>query len=430
MENLSFDNLFNNLKENKSTSLSDHINLIKSHWLTVFLISLVIGSTAIIYSMIATDIYVATTEVKVTPPSSGILQGPALPLTSLKIENNMIANEIQTILNPSIRIQAAKTLIDTFYNLQKTQDFPLILNKRPFEKNNPNLKSEKEIESILNKVINVNQKGTLDFIEISAESPSPEEAALIANIYANTYHQFNLAMNRNQITTIRETLGKQKAEKRSELIEAENNIKEYQLKGGVIQLDAQAKALIDNLTDFESRLNTTKIEISTTKQVLDDYKKELAQRDPSLISYLENKSSEPYLQQLQQQIATLEGNRDLALLNNPAAKNNPGVIQDYENKITDLKNKLKEAISKYQIKILASSPEEIKDLMKMVFEQEVKYQSLVATSSQLSQVLNNYEEKFNSLPARTMDLARLERERAVYEKLYLTLEEKYQEALI
>ena len=428
MENISIENLFNNLKDNKSTSLRDHINLIKSHWLKVLLICLTISSTAIVYSMMATKIYVASADVKIAPPRT-IFDAP-VTINPLKLESNLIANEIQTISNPSIRIQVAKALTDTFYGLQQNHNFKLILEEGTFNKSSSKLKSEKEILSILSRVVGATQRGNLDFIEISAESPSPKEAALIANLYAQAYREFNLAMNRNQITVIKETLAKQKDEKRNQLIEAENNIKEYQLRGGIIQLDAQAKALIDRVADFESRLNTTKIEMSSSRGFLENLKKELEQRDPSLIRYLENKSSEPYLQQLQTQIAQLEANRDLALLDNSAAKNNPEVIKEFDNKITDLKNKLSESIEKYQKDILASSPEEIKQLTMRVFEEDIKYQSLVAGSNQLSQILTTYEEKFNSLPTRTLDLARLERERAVFEKLYLTLEEKYQEALI
>jgi tyrosine-protein kinase Etk/Wzc len=149
-----------------------------------------------------------------------------------------------------------------------------------------------------------------------------------------------------------------------------------------------------------------------------------------MIDYLESKSTEPYLQQLQTQIAQLESARDLAVLNNPDAKNHGDIIKQYDSKVTELKSKLKESIGKYQSRILASSPEEIKGLTQKIFESEVKYQSMLASYNQTGEVLNTYEEKFNNLPGRTLDLARLERERAVYEKLYLTLEEKYQEALI
>lgn len=428
MENLDLDKLFNNLKDNKTTTLKDHINLIKSNLIILAVVCFFITGGAVIYSMMETDIYVATTEIKITTPQGSILSAPIMPISSLKMENNLIANEIQTISNPTIRLQVANSLMDTIRLSQKSNEFSLLVNKKG--ENKTEVKNRGDILKVLSKNVSINQKGNLDFIEISAESPSPNEAALIANLFANTYREFNLSMNRNQLTTIKQTLAEQREEKLIELIEAENNIKNYQLKGGVIQLDMQAKSLIDQISVFESRRNSTKIELNIAKQNLDNFKKELQQRDPSLVQYLENKSSEPYLQQLQTQIAQLETNRDLALLNNPAVKNNPEVIHDYDNKLNELKNKYKESIDKYQTSLLASTPEEIKNLMNRVFESEVNYQALVASYNQLGNIMDTYEKRFNSLPTRTLDLARLERERAVFEKLYLALEEKYQEALI
>ncbi|HSP89141.1 MAG TPA: polysaccharide biosynthesis tyrosine autokinase [Ignavibacteriaceae bacterium] len=430
MENINFDNLFSKLNDNKTSSLRDHINLIKAHWILILVVCFIITGASVVYSLMATDIYIATTEIKVTPVE-GILDRPLLPSSGeLGLGSNLIANEIQTILNQTIRMNVAENLADTFKAIQNPNDFSIIINSgSSFKKGKPKLKELDEILKALSKNVSASQKENLDFIEIAVESPSPNEAALIANLYADAYREFNLSMNRNQVKTIKETLEKQRAEKLSDLIEAENNIKSYQLKGGVIQLDAQANALIGNITDFESRRYSAQIEMNSTKQTLDKLKKELSDRDPSLGEYLERTSSEPYLQQLQQQIAQQEANRDLALLNNPG-QNYTEVIKENDRKIADLKEKLNIAITKYKKQLSASSPEEIKTLTQKVFDEEVKYQTLLTSHNQLGQVLGHYEEKFNNLPTRTLDLARLERERAVFEKLYLTLEEKYQEALI
>ena len=48
----------------------------------------------------------------------------------------------------------------------------------------------------------------LDFIEITAKSQSPHEAALIANTFAKKYQEFNLLENRKQITVVKEFLGR------------------------------------------------------------------------------------------------------------------------------------------------------------------------------------------------------------------------------
>jgi capsular exopolysaccharide synthesis family protein len=415
---------------NNQGILSEYLKLIKANITPILFINIAILLVSVIFAITSKDIYQASTDLKISTPQESILTSPLISRDIGFGNDLLIANEIQTVINSYvIREEVTSAIIDSF-NTGVPSDFNLIVNDEISTPSKRQLKDFEEIMGILEDNVSVEQIGNLDFISIIVESESPKEAALIANVYAEAYREFNLAMNRNQLTTIRKTLDEQRAEKLAQLVQAENNIKAYQLRGGVIQLDAQAKALINKLTDFESDRNTTKIQMSITKETLDNYKAEIKKRDPSLIDYLESKSTEPYLQQLQKQIAELESQRDMALINNPDARNHSAVIKQYDTKIDELKNKLRESIEKYQTRILSSSPEEIKDLTQKIFAEQVKYQSMLASYNQLGEVLSTYEEKFNNLPQRTLDLARLERERSVFEKLYLALEEKYQEALI
>ncbi len=65
-----------------------------------------------------------------------------------------------------------------------------------------------------------------------------------------------------------------------------------------------------------------------------------------------------------------------------------------------------------------------------MLDDEVNYQTLLASYKKLSEIVNDYDRKMSLLPTSSIDLARLQREKEAYEKLYLTLEDKYQEALI
>ena len=419
------------INENYSV-INKYLGLIKANPVSLLIITAVIAVVSVIIALTSKDIYEAQTDIKISTPQGSILTSPVIPNSrdfGLGADL-LIANEIQTVqYNYDIREKVAHSVIDTFKS-GSSSDFSLIIESERSPKAKEKIKDFNQIMEILEENVEIMQIGNLDFITIVVESPSPKEAAIIANAYAEAYREYNLAINRNELTTVRETLEEQKAEKLSELIQAENNIKAYQLKGGVIQLDAQALNLINQLSEYEAQRNTTQIELSMVKQQLEKYKNELKQKDPSLITYLENKSSEPYLQQLQEQIAKLETQRDLALSGSNSQNKNSELVRDYNQKIQELKDKLTKSISRYQSMILSSSPEEIKDLTQKVFETELKYQSLLTSHQQIGSVVNNYEEKFNNLPGRTLDLARLERERAVFEKLYLTLEEKYQEVLI
>jgi len=133
---------------------------------------------------------------------------------------------------------------------------------------------------------------------------------------------------------------------------------------------------------------------------------------------------------LQNEIAQLQINKDLAL-----AKVEPGIditnkVIEYDKKIKDLKAKLDEKVKVLKAGILASSPEEVKALSQKIIEEEIKNGSLRTTQNGFAEIVKKYEEKFNRLPKTSLDLARFQRNRESLEKLYTLVEERFQEAVI
>jgi tyrosine-protein kinase Etk/Wzc len=61
---------------------------------------------------------------------------------------------------------------------------------------------------------------------------------------------------------------------------------------------------------------------------------------------------------------------------------------------------------------------------------QIELQAQMARKKALGEAIQEYNTKFEHLPKKTMDLARLQREKSSLEKLYLTIEEKYNEANI
>ena len=415
---------------NRDNSLTDYINLFKTNIRAIIIIAAVILIGTTIYAIITPNIYTSTVSLKISAPQGNVLSNSMGALQDFAGQGNdrYIANEIETINNSAIMIEVARALIDTFKVSQDKDDFNLIFNKNYFQSKGNQLKSVKEIVIDLLKNVKIQQKDELDFIDITSESESPKEAALISNTLAKKYLEFNLRENRKQVTIIKEFLGDQLKEKQNELYNAEDAVKAYQLKKGGVQLDQQAQILVSRLADFEAQKNSTKIDMSISKEKLDQYKKELEKKDPSISNFLSNKTSEPYLQNLQKQIADIETQRDIALASSKTAKANDAIVEEYNSKISSLKEKLNKSMEMYRADILSSSPEEIKDLSQKIFQEEVSYQSLIASNNSLSNVINGYEEQFNRLPTSTLELARLERRRQADEELYTVLNEKYQEA--
>ena len=240
---------------NKANSFRDYINLFKNNIVLISIITTLFLIATTIYAVIAPNVYTSTVSLKLTAPKGSILSGKIGDFQDLGGLSNdrYIATEIQTIYNSSIRYEVARAIIDTFKANKNKDDFSLIFDKGYFQSTNNSLKSTNEIAANLFDNVRIAQMNNLDFIDIAAESRSPFEAALIANIFATKYREYNLYENRKQITVIKEFLGELLKEKRQQLYGVEDAIKEYQLKKGGVQLDRQAQLLISTLADFESK---------------------------------------------------------------------------------------------------------------------------------------------------------------------------------
>lgn len=417
-------------REPEVNTIKDYINLIRNNITPIVVISVVGLLVSILYAYKAPDIYKSTTSLKVSKPSGSILESPLMPEFQDFGSDRFIANEIEILKSYTVREKVAQALVDSFKTLGKRDSFSLILNKEFADDSKVSLKSIPAIAELLGKKVAIDQKRGLDIVEISVESTSPYEATLIANNYALAYNELNLQTSRQQLTNVKKFLADQKKEKQGELFRAEDSLKTYQQRGGIIALDEQAKNLISQLSDFESQMNAAGIELNVSEKNLSQYKETLQKQDPRIADYLASFAAEPYLKALQEEIAKLETKKDVALASGGAGANNASVVADYDARIKSLKSKVDDKISVYKAGIFASSPEEIKTLSQKIIEEEIKVQAARSTYQQLKSIVGGYDKEFSSLPKATIELAKLERQRQAYEKLYLLVEEKYQEALI
>jgi capsular exopolysaccharide synthesis family protein len=413
---------------NETHTLKDYINLIKLNFVPIFLITLTGLLVAIIYALNAVDIYKSTTILKLSKPQGSILQGSLLPEFQDFGSDRFIANEIEILKSYSIRKKVGLALVDSFKITTAKNKFSLVYQDPAEAKlGKYQIKNIDAIVKMLPSRVSIDQKRGLDIVEIAVESPSPHEAALVANCYAEAYKGINLSYNREQLTRVKNFLAGQRDEKLAELGNVEETLKNYQEQKGIVELPEQARALIDQSSDVQAKLNATKIDLTINEKTLGQYKEELKKRNPEITNYIENFATEPYVRRLQEQIADLKTQKDRAVANaGPTSK----LVKDFDVKISDLQEKLNNQLSVYRAGVMASTPDEIKALTAKVLEEETKYQSLTASYRKLSEMAGDYERRMSVLPTSSTDLARLQREKDSYEKLYLLVEERYQEAII
>ena len=418
-----------NIRE--SNTLKDYLRLLRVNWIPVTLITIAGLIVAIIYAVNAIDIYKSTATIKISRPQGGsVLTSPLLPEFQEWGNDRFIANEIEIMRSYTARQMVASALIDSFYRDKNKKRYSILFDKKLNSKNvEENVKSIDDLAMTLDNV-SIDQKRGLDITEVSALSPSPYEAALVANVYALQYKILNLKQNRDQLTIVTNFLDEQRKEKYDELNSAEETLRDFQEKGGLIALDERASTLISVLAQFEAQKSATQVDLMASDKVLENLRKELQAQNPRMADYLKSLTSQTYIKAIQEEIAKLEVNKQVALSKKDGVSKDSPVIQEYDRKLNDLKKELNKELEVLKAGIFASSPEEVKELTQKIIAEEVKNQSLQTSIKELDKIVEGYEARFMKLPKNAIELARLKRNSEALEKLYLMVEQRYQEALI
>ena len=411
----------------ESKSIKDYILLIRNNFKYIFIISPIVISLCVIYTLLAKDIYISSATVKIIKQNENVLENTGQPMDE-GYGDKFIKNEIMTITDFSIREKIAEVLIDSFKNTRNKNLFYLVKSEDGGRNNGH--KPIMELAGLLGSAISADQIQETDMITISAESPSPLETAIIVNTCALEYQKLNLAMNREKLTNIRKFLEEQREEKFNELKSAEDTLMIFQEKSGIVDLDFQSTGLITQLSQLEAQIEATKIELSTSNEILKQYKFFLSKQDPQLVDFLENQTSQAYISVLQQQLAELQVNKDLAL-----SINNPNVdisnkIKEFDQRIGELKQKLDVAISSIKTDAFASNPEQVRELAQKLIEEEIKNNTLSVRLNQLQTMTRGYEANLRTLPKTSTELSQFKRNRETLQQLYLLINERYQEAMI
>ena len=426
----SMGNLNNNIEKylhEGTKSAKDYILLFRNNLKTIVLISLLITALAVVYAISAKNIYRSTTNLKITQQDVNILENTRDNSTTEYLDR-YILNEIGIINNYSTREKIAGSLIDSFKTSSNKNLFSLTKAKeRGTSKGH---KTKEHLASLLNGSIIVEQNPGTDVIQISADSPSPFEAALIANICANEYQKIDLAISRDKLTNIRKFLEKQAQDKLAELKSAEDTLMSFQEKGGIVSLDLQSSGLISQLSQLDAQKEATKVELSTSNEILKQYKFFLEKQNPQLVDYLENQTSQAYISALQQQLAELQVNRDLVVSIKSPNIDISSKVKDYDQRITELQQKLSSTIGIIKADAFSGNPDQVRDLAQRLIEEQIRNSTLSVRLEQLEKATRKYEGSMRSLPKTSTALSQYQRDRESRQQLYLLVNDRYEEALI
>jgi capsular exopolysaccharide synthesis family protein len=276
---------------------------------------------------------------------------------------------------------------------------------------------------------NVSLLKDTDVLKASVSAHSSFEAAFLANAVAEQYYRYRLQSARGELTDIRQFLDQQLETVRQQLSQSEEIERNYKESQGVSALDAETANLVQQSADLHALYNTTQTEMNSQMRRQDYLRKQLAETKGTIVEEATNATS-PMIESMQREIAEKQ-TKIATLMANPG----PGTdvtVSAIEKEVENIKSKLVEEVRK-----IAGGVETSQDPLKTsqeLFDQllttEVDIKALTAKAEALREVMQNLDFEMDKLPEKTLVLARLTRDRELNEKLYVMLNEKYEETRI
>ncbi|MCC6395845.1 MAG: polysaccharide biosynthesis tyrosine autokinase [Bacteroidetes bacterium] len=409
--------------------------MIRGKWIIGVTFLAVLIAT-ILFTKLTPPTYHATAKVLL---SAGEGRG-ALFLDAVRTDGvkNVIQNELEILNSRALMDSAGAALLRMKYlDDAKGELMPLVL-PSPDDPTKPEFAPLPLVSGRIAGSVEFDPVRDSDIITITAKSQNPREAALLANTFAEAYRDRNIYMSRAKSRSFREFLEAQAREKRKALEETENSLQNYMENQGVVSLDDESKRMIDQLAELEAARDATDINLKEMQNTLASYHAQLPQQETN-VARVVGEANDTYIRQMQEQLSRLEVQRDMAVVQNPSSAGREILnekVKEIDQQIASVRLKLQTRTDDYLRTLTpsqgagADAAEYLKSVKQKILETEISVSALAAKKKALSEAISDYERKFDRIPSKSVALARLQRARLSNEKLYLMVEEKYNEANI
>ena len=394
-------------EQEQEIKLRDYYRIIIRHIKLIAIIFVVVMVATIYYTARAPRIYESNGKILLE-----LNKQTDLFFSTGGFGRNDLNNQIEVIKSPSVMESAVEKL-----------------KRNPFAENFPILSSDNP-SGILAKEIDVSAEREVDIVDVAFKSTNPNEAQAAVNAVMDCYQDESLKYARAEVTSVREFLEKQLDVTSKKLAISEEDLRAYKIANEVFALSEETKEMITNMVEFEAQLSSAQTELQIVDKKLTYLKGELIKIDEALGEEMTAISS-PVSEQLRQKLIESESQLAIFLTKKGYTKNHPQLVS-LRNEIDNIKRQMKTEIDKIlEVDKYSFNPlDRRQELFTEIIATEVEYQTANAKVSALETVVEEYSMRMSGLPDAELELARLERSKAINEQIYSMLVTRYEEAKI
>jgi capsular exopolysaccharide synthesis family protein len=269
-----------------------------------------------------------------------------------------------------------------------------------------------------------------DVLKIAVTSSDSSDAIFLANRISNAYQNLDLAGGQGELHFVLTFLDSQITKYERRLATVEDELQVFQSEQKIYSLDGSAELLLRDLTSYEGIYYTNLAELEVAQERVKYLKSQLSDSENALMEEITN-TNNPMIVALRGKIAELEAQKVQQMVDEGWDENSLQA-RDYNRRIAEMKKKLTNITESL---ILSGWGEEdpfaaSQEIFNKIVEQEVEVHSARSRASEYMKLVDKMSDRLTTLPALTLQYARLERDLKLNENLYLTMKQKYEESRI
>lgn len=278
-------------------------------------------------------------------------------------------------------------------------------------------------------------------ITIVGTSVNPEEATLLANLYAEEYVQLTRQANRAHLTATRELLEEQEARRREELSQVEARVEEFMREKGKAGLDREGKTLVSQIANLEVQRDDARLELQTRQARVQSLVQEVKALDAQLTSRIAS-DAEQRLKALREEIAALRAEREQTERRYPNAGERDervrAKLQQLDRRIEMARkeaDQLAQQVLDQGSAVVGGTGagaalSRAAELRREIQQQRAGIEALENRLQGIEERLTKYNAELRTIPEQSRELAQLERRRQYAEQTFQSVAGRLQETRV
>lgn len=322
-------------------------------------------------------------------------------------------NEMYILRSEQLSQIVAENLLESFHNSDQSDTLNIL------KAGGGQIATVNQIANRARSAVGFSEGGEKDnIIYFRSVRNDPEEAARIANVYANTYEQFNVDQSVRQIRNTKEFLEERISDTQDSLMQSEMELFEFYREHGYSQYDVSSEATIQQISNLRQEKDQARIQMLSNQEQINAIDSTLKAGREQEAEYLLN-ATDNLMQYYSNEIANLEVEKE-KLINDPTsgsdAESNPRLAV-LENRLEDYRSKYRELLQEKldSPTLLTNRDGSMASHYMQLNAQKIELQNensaLPAKIERIEEQIAEYTDQMDQIPYQELEFEKLKRSR-------------------